>query len=452
MPSSREPGRDAGKARRANESSLSSAVADRIVGLLEEGPRTPAGWREAMAWLAKESGAVVYPTLLFVLTQLDFADEPAREHWERILRQWEELNRRVPAKVDLRVAVLQYFLRSQRKLHNPAIVEIKILRRTQASAIYDELTRLYNYRYFQDRVVSETRRALRYDHSLTLLMIDADDFKAFNDTRGHLAGNMALRRLASVLRKTVREVDVAARYGGEEFAVLLPNTPKLAALKLAEKLRQAVEKAGIGRDDAGQGRPLTVSVGVAALPGDAANAQELVDRADSALYIAKSMGKNCVKPFSDERREHTRLDAAVSGFFSVLAKERHPLATTNVSEGGILFHSAEPLPSGSMLRLQLSLPPAGEPVECAVKVLRVIGARGGFEIGTQILHMPRLHQRRFRQFLKQLKAGEIAATPAARRRKAGTNGDVAATPKQTKTAADEAAELFDDTLPLIPIN
>jgi diguanylate cyclase (GGDEF)-like protein len=394
----------------------SSIVADRIVDLLEEGPRTPAAWREAMTSIAKESGPEAYPTLLFVLTQLDFENQPAREHWDRILRQWEELNARVPEKVDLRVAVLQYFLRSQRKLHNPAIVEIKLLKRTQASAIHDELTRLYNYRYFQDRVVSEAHRATRYDHALTLMMIDVDDFKAFNDARGHLAGNMALRRLASVLRRSVREVDVAARYGGEEFAILLPSTPKLAALKLAEKLRSAVERARIGKDAAGGGAALTVSVGVATLPGDAANADELVDRADSALYIAKSMGKNCVNPFSDERREHTRLDATVSGFFHVLAKERHPLATTNVSEGGILFHSPEPLPSGSFLRLQLALPPSGETIECAVRVLRVIGARGGFEIGTQIVHMARPHERRFRQFIKQIKAGEIVTPPAARRR------------------------------------
>ena len=443
------PSREGAGTMSQQENPFTSTIADRIVGMLEEGPRTPAGWREAMAWLAKELGPEVYPTLLFVLTQLDFANEPAREHWDRILRQWEELNKRIPEKVDLRVAMLQYFLRSQRKLHNPAIVEIKILRRTQASAIYDELTRLYNFRYFQDRVVSEVRRALRYDHALTLMMIDVDDFKAFNDTRGHLAGNMALRRLASVLRKSVREVDVATRYGGEEFAILLPSTPKLAALKLAEKLRHAVEKAGIGRDASGAGKPVTVSVGVASLPGDAGTAEELVERADSALYIAKSMGKNCVKPFSDERREHTRLDAAVSGFFSVLAKERHPLATTNVSEGGILFHSGEPLPSGALLKLQLALPPSGEPIECAVKVLRVIGARGGFEIGTQILHMPRLHVRRFRQFIKQLKAGEIAHAPVARRRKprAATAAAAAGQPQ----AVDETAEIFDNTLPLIPI-
>ena len=394
-----------------HETSLSSAVAERIIGMLEEGPRTPSGWRDAMDWLSKESGPGVYPTLLFVLTQLDFENEVAHAHWDRILRQWEDLNRRVPEKVDLRVAVLQYFLRSQRKLHNPAIVEIKILRRTQESAIYDELTRLYNYRYFKDRIVSEVRRAARYEHPLTLVMMDADDFKAFNDTRGHLAGNMALRRLASVLRKSVREVDVAARYGGEEFAILLPNTPKLAALKIAEKLRQAVEKAGIGREADGTGKPLTVSLGVAALPGDASTAEELVERADSALYIAKSIGKNCVKPFSDERREHTRLEASVSGFFNALEKERHPIATTNVSEGGILFHSPEPLPHGALLKLHLALPPGGEPIEAAVKVLRVIGARGGFEIGTQIVHMPKQHQRRFRHFIAQLKGG-ATATPS----------------------------------------
>jgi diguanylate cyclase (GGDEF)-like protein len=370
-----------------------------------------------MSWLANEAGPEAYPALLFVLTQLDFENEPAHQHWERILQQWEDLNKRVPEKVDLRVAVLQYFLRSQRKLHNPAIVEIKLLKRTQASAITDELTRLYNYRFFQDRVGSEARRALRYDNPLTLMMIDVDDFKAFNDSRGHLAGNMALRRLAAVLRKSVREVDVAARYGGEEFAILLPNTPKLAALKLAEKLRGAVERAGIGRAvPGGTCKPLTVSIGVATLPGDAASGEELVERADSALYIAKSVGKNCVKPFSDERREHARLDATLSGSYQVLDKKRRPLATTNVSEGGILFQSTDPLPTGSLLKLNLALP-AGEPFECAVKVLRVIGTKGGWEIGTQILHMPRLHARRFRQFLAQLKAGEIDTPSPDRRRR-----------------------------------
>jgi diguanylate cyclase (GGDEF)-like protein len=422
----------------------STAVADRIVAMLGEGAKTPAGWREIMAGLEKESGAKVYAVLLFILTQLDFAPGKAHEHWLRILRQWQDLNRRVPGKVDLRVAVLQYFLRSgQRKLHNPAIVEIKILRKTQDSAIYDELTRLYNFRYFQDRVVSEVRRSARYDTPLSLMMIDADDFKSFNDANGHLAGNMALRRIATVLRKTVREVDVTARYGGEEFAILLPSTPKLAALKIGEKVRQAVEKAGIGRDETRAGRPLTVSIGVASLPGDAASAEELVDRADRALYIAKSIGKNCVKPFSDERREYTRLAATLPGRFSALEKGSHPLTTLNVSEGGVLFHAKEPLPPGAFVKVQLALPPSGEPSECAVRVTRVVGARGGFEIGTQIIDMSRAHQRRFRQFLRRLKAGEIAHPRSARRRK----------PRQAdpKPRVEETPGTLDATLPLVPV-
>ena len=142
-----------------------------------------------------------------------------------------------------------------------------------------------------------------------------------------------------------------------------------------------------------------------------------MDRADRALYIAKSIGKNCVKPFSDERRESTRLEATLPGLFSALEKGSHPLTTLNVSEGGVLFHAEEPLPPGAFVKVQLALPPSGEPAECAVRVTRVVGARGGFEIGTQIIHMSRAHQRRFRHFLEAAQGGEIAHPRSARRRK-----------------------------------
>jgi diguanylate cyclase (GGDEF)-like protein len=394
---------------------LTSTIADRIIGMLEDAASDPAAWRRRMTRLNAECGPEVHTVLLFVLTHLEFPPEKAREHWGRILRQWEEMNRSVPEKVDLRVAVLQYFLRIQRKLRNPAIVEIRILRQTQDSVMYDELTRLYNYRYFQDRVRTEARRAERYDSPLTLLMIDADDFKGLNDTCGHLAGNMALRRLAAVLRKSVREVDVVARYGGEEFAVLLPNTPKLAALRVAEKLRQAVEKAGIGRREDPGWKAVTVSVGVASLPGDATAADELIECADRALYAAKSLGKNCVRPFSDERREFTRRGASVIGRFSAVESQSHPLTTLNLSEGGLLFLCDQPLAAGALVRVQLSLPPARQLVECVVRVVRVLESRGGCEIGGQIIHMPRLHQHRFRLFLRALKSEDPPPEPAERR-------------------------------------
>ena len=387
---------------------LSSAIADHIIALLEEGATSPEGWRKAMGVVEEKWGRDAYTVLLFVLSHLEFPAEKARHHWERILKQWEELDRRVPGPVDLRVAVLQYFLRSQKKLRNPTIVELKILRRTEDSVIIDELTRLFNFRHFQERLKAEVRRADRDGSTLSLLMVDADDFKAYNDTRGHLAGNVALRRLSAALKRAVRETDLVARYGGEEFAILLPNTPKLAALRVGEKVRRAVEKAKIGAERAPGEAGLTVSVGLASLPGDAVRDQQLVERADQALYIAKSLGKNCVKPYSDERREHSRLDTALVGRFNALAAEGYTLTTLNVSEGGLLFLSEHPLGEGALVRVELSLPSGPEPVECVVRAVRVVEQHAGFETGAEIIHMSPPHQRRFRVFLHEVREGRVA--------------------------------------------
>jgi hypothetical protein len=233
---------------------------------------------------------------------------------------------------------------------------------------------------------------------------------------------MALRRLAAALKRSVRETDIVARYGGEEFAILLPNTPKLAALRVAEKVRLAVERAGIGTEQDSKARPMTVSVGVASLPGDACGAQELVAKADRALYVAKSQGKNRVKPFSDERREFTRLDVALIGRFNLVESQSHTLTTLNVSEGGLLFLSEQPMTAGALMRVQLAVPPGEEPVECVVRVVRVVEALAGYEIAAQIVHIPSPHQRRLRLFLKGQKATELMQRRAARRREVAREG------------------------------
>jgi hypothetical protein len=207
-----------------------------------------------------------------------------------------------------------------------------------------------------------------------------------------------------------------ARYGGEEFAILLPSTPKLAGLRVAEKVRQAIERAGIGREQDPEGRAMTVSIGVASLPGDASGARELVEKADRALYVAKSQGKNCVRPYSDERREFPRLDVALVGRFNLVESRSHTLTTLNVSEGGLLFLSEEPMTAGSLVRVQLAVPPGEEPVECVVRVVRVVEAHGGYEIGAQIVHIPHQQHHRLRLFLRVAKVGEAAAKPTARHR------------------------------------
>jgi diguanylate cyclase (GGDEF)-like protein len=160
-------------------------------------------------------------------------------------------------------------------------------------ATVDELTGLLNRREFDRILRDEEGRALRFGLPLALLMVDADHFKAVNDTHGHLAGDAVLREIATRLRSQVREVDRVARFGGEEFAVVLVQSDRAAAVETAERLRQAVAAAPIS---AGPDATvtMTISIGVAVLPTDATSAVALVSASDKALYAAKTAGRNRV--------------------------------------------------------------------------------------------------------------------------------------------------------------
>ena len=206
-----------------------------------------------------------------------------------------------------------------------ALANARLYRTVQEQAITDGLTGLYNHRYFYERLAQEFARAQRYGLPLSLLMLDIDDFKVFNDTHGHPAGDLVLAEVGRVLVTQLRrDVDVAARYGGEEFVVLLPNTTRdgaqvvgdrlvreVAALDglpgaaspargddaraVGERLRLAIATTAV---PGAQNGSVTVSVGAAAHPA-AADPDELVRAADKALYLAKRMGKNRVEVFGD---------------------------------------------------------------------------------------------------------------------------------------------------------
>lgn len=206
-----------------------------------------------------------------------------------------------------------------------AIEHARLYKRVQDQAVTDGLTGLYNHRHFYERLEREIARARRYGTPVSLLMIDLDDFKAFNDQNGHLAGDAVLRALAAVLRSELRQhLDVAARYGGEEFAVLLPNTPLTAAREtqmemdltgrlagssddeapppghtdgaeqVAERIRSRVAGLRLLGPDDSVLPPITVSIGVAVFPLRTGSPEDLVGHADAALYAAKRAGKDRV--------------------------------------------------------------------------------------------------------------------------------------------------------------
>jgi two-component system, cell cycle response regulator len=165
-------------------------------------------------------------------------------------------------------------------------------RRMYESSLRDSLTKAFNKKYFLDRLEREFRFAKRHHQPLSLVMLDADDFKALNDRHGHLAGDAVLVELAAEVHRAIRTEDVFARFGGEEFAVVCRATDPAGAAIFAERLRAAVEQQPIAYD--GQEIRVTISLGVAGLTADHMDSMALLAAADEALYAAKRAGKNRV--------------------------------------------------------------------------------------------------------------------------------------------------------------
>lgn len=158
-------------------------------------------------------------------------------------------------------------------------------------AVTDELTQLYNARFLGEALKREVKRADRGRHRLSLLFLDLDEFKSVNDRWGHLVGSRALVEFGRVIRRSVRETDVVARFGGDEFAVILPDTPRIGAVAVAERIRDRVRRHRMTLED-GTFLRLAVSIGVSALTPTVKTAEALLHAADAAMYDAKGEGGN----------------------------------------------------------------------------------------------------------------------------------------------------------------
>jgi diguanylate cyclase (GGDEF)-like protein len=169
--------------------------------------------------------------------------------------------------------------------------------RMQRMATVDGLTNLFNHRFFREQLRTEYQRALRYKKMMTMIMIDIDDFKVYNDTYGHLAGDRVLADTARTIRSSVRDIDYVARYGGEEFALILPEVDAQSGMIVAEKIRKAVEAQRFISEDGEVIGAITVSCGVTDNL-DTSLPEDLIDRADRALYWVKRHGRNLVRLFA----------------------------------------------------------------------------------------------------------------------------------------------------------
>lgn len=322
-------------------------------------------------------GEPVHAALIDELVHLRFETLEAREHWQRVLDHRQSMRQMLGGPVDLRLALLSHFLQIDRSLSNPRIIEAKLFDRALASAYVDELTGLRNYRYFRECLPQEVLRSAQYGAPLTLAMIDVDDFKHYNDRNGHPAGNTVLSTVAGLVSAAIRRVDIAARFGGEEFALVLPSTPKEGAELVAERLRGAVESHPFEHGQSQPGKRLTISLGIATYPADAADGDGLLRCADEALYVAKAQGKNRVELYAGSTRSYPRIRVQIEGMCRVPGKQPFPARISEIGAGGMRFAVDSNVPIGTLIETAVSLPGAEQQLTLSGHVLRVDRDRKG---------------------------------------------------------------------------
>jgi diguanylate cyclase (GGDEF)-like protein len=330
----------------------------------------------------KEAGYPLYSSILYILTHLSFTEAEGQRHWKRIRAHRARLRTKLGRDLGLRVALLDYFVNLNRELKNPKVIEISIYERTARSAITDGLTGLYNHGYFVLGLRREVQRARRQGLKLSVVMLDLDDFKKLNDTRGHLEGDRVLMKAASLVTESLREIDIAARYGGEEFALILPDTPRTGAFVVADRIRLRIHEHFKRKRGS---FPVTVSGGVATFPEDGTEPDDLVKRADEGLYRSKAEGKNRIAPVRPDRRRHARRPAAET--VSVRLEGQRPTSgqAVEVSAGGLLVNLPRSVPVGSSVTLQLR--PRGAPALALLgQIVRVEPAEeGGFTTAVRLM-------------------------------------------------------------------
>ncbi len=195
------------------------------------------------------------------------------------------------------VRVLKAFLQTTSIIYENMLLYhkmMKLYKIKEQEAITDALTNVFNYRFFQSQIEREIVRSDRHSKHFSVAMIDIDNFKQYNDTQGHLNGDEALKLIAKTIIQNIRKSDTLARYGGDEFVMILPELDKHQSKSLAEKLCMVIGKTKIPRKISTRKVNLTVSLGISTFPDDGRSEDELLKKADEALYQAKDLGRNAV--------------------------------------------------------------------------------------------------------------------------------------------------------------
>ena len=363
LPFDRERATDRRQECVVGESRLGEKARSKLIHLLSDDHPDPEPWLSRLRALREGEGAPVFSDAVRTLFHLEMADGDGERLLESVLHHRNHLTARLGRDAGLRVAAMDYLSNVEKRLLNPKIVEMEAYEATERSARTDPLTGLANRRVFDEVLEREIRRSRRYRWPLTLMLLDLDRFKEVNDAWGHLLGDLVLERIGGLLRRTVREADLACRFGGEEFAVVLPETARLGGYAVAERIRRRIERAFREEPLGGREIAMTISCGLACYPDDGLHASEIVARADEALYGAKRAGRNRVGVRFRDKRAAVRFPVKPEADAARLGDE--DASAVDLSRTGVLLATGTPPRTAEDLTIRL-----GE-IDAKARIVRV---------------------------------------------------------------------------------
>lgn len=242
-----------------------------------------------------------YRDLIFAIIQIRLPEEEAQRDWREILKHKYTMSEKLERNAGIHVATLDYFTNIKKKLVNPKIVDANEYVDTASRAITDKLTKAYNRSFFEYEFRKLFTIARSTGRVFSLIMLDLDYFKMFNDLNGHIQGDIALIETVRILHAVSSQGDTVCRFGGEEFVILLPTQTLSLAMRTAENIRRAIFDYRFTNEQTLPSGRLSASLGVTCYRDDISSFSEMIEEADSALYRAKNGGRNRVKAFLNDQ-------------------------------------------------------------------------------------------------------------------------------------------------------
>ncbi len=352
--------------------------------LAETGPDR-ADWIRRLRRIGRDEGFHSCAAAIRFLVNLVRNEDEAEELLVRIMDHRAEIAAALGRDPGIQVSAVDYLSNIETLLQNPKVVELSQFERTMLSASTDPLTGLYNRRYFSRALRREIARCRRHRLHFSLLLMDLDHFKQLNDEHGHLLGDEVLKKVSECFREMIRDVDVACRYGGEEFAVLLPETERLGAFVVADRLRERIACDFARERTGGKHAPVTISGGIAVFPTDGREISLLFERADEGLYEAKREGRNRITLYHQERRYAIRYP--YRGMAPIYLgqdpkSEMISVRGVDISSNGLLVETGKEVARNSRVNLVLEGGmAAGGPWKLNGRVVRVVGNGSDCRLG-----------------------------------------------------------------------